>query len=273
MAVINGSCDDLRHVSTANFIVSILLTLGIAFSYVPQLIRIYNRRSSEGISPWFLLLAVSSGVCATCNIFLLSAPIFNCIRHGDGNDDTKLTFYEALASLLGLVQITLQAVMALAVLVLCRLAPQEQDVPAETKVVTKVCITHLTLSVLISAYVAINEPKNHIQFLASLMGLTAIALALVQYFPQIYTTFTLKHAGSLSIPMMCMQTPGGFVWAASLALRPGTEWSSWAPFLTAAMLQGTLLLMAVYYEYVGPKVGGMGETAPLLHEQQPEHHA
>lgn len=84
----------------------------------------------------------------------------------------------------------------------------------------------------------------------------AAILASVQYFPQIYTTFRLKAVASLSIPMMCIQTPGGYVWAASLAARLGREgWSTWGIFVITATLQGVMLVLAIYYEYINPQKG------------------
>ena len=54
--------------------------------------------------------------------------------------------------------------------------------------------------------------------------------------------------------MMCIQTPGSLVFAASLAARLGKEgWSSWGVFLVTACFQGALLFMAVYFEYFGPE--------------------
>lgn len=77
----------------------------------------------------------------------------------------------------------------------------------------------------------------------------AAALAAIQYFPQIYTTYTLGHVGSLSIPMMCIQTPGGYLFAGSLAARLGVEgWSTWGVYLVSATLQGCLLVMGIYFE-------------------------
>jgi hypothetical protein len=62
-------------------------------------------------------------------------------------------------------------------------------------------------------------------------------------------TFSLAHVGSLSIPMMLIQTPGSFVWAGSLAARLGTEgWSTWGIFLVTGCLQGCLLVMGIYFE-------------------------
>lgn len=92
----------------------------------------------------------------------------------------------------------------------------------------------------------------------------ATVLASIQYFPQIYTTLRLKRVGSLSIPMMCIQTPGSFVWAASLAARLGMEgWSAWGLYIVTALLQGSLLVMGVYFEYISPK----RKNKAALHER------
>jgi len=54
--------------------------------------------------------------------------------------------------------------------------------------------------------------------------------------------------------MMCIQTPGSLVFAGSLAVRLGSEgWSTWGVFVVTALLQGTLLFLAIYFEYFGPE--------------------
>jgi len=51
-------------------------------------------------------------------------------------------------------------------------------------------------------------------------------MATVQYAPQIMHTYKTKLVGALSIPMMLIQTPGGILMVTSIALRPGTNWTS-----------------------------------------------
>jgi hypothetical protein len=90
---------------------------------------------------------------------------------------------------------------------------------------------------------------NLAQSWANFLGIASAALASIQYFPQIYTTFSLKRVGSLSIPMMCIQTPGSFIWAASLAARYGAEgWSTWGVYVFTGCLQGVLLGMGIHFE-------------------------
>jgi uncharacterized protein with PQ loop repeat len=91
--------------------------------------------------------------------------------------------------------------------------------------------------------------KDYLSTWANLLGVMAAFLAAVQYIPQIWTTYHLKHVGSLSIPMMCIQTPGGYVFAGSLFARLGwAGWSTWGIFLLTATMQGILLCLAIYYE-------------------------
>jgi uncharacterized protein with PQ loop repeat len=111
------------------------------------------------------------------------------------------------------------------------------------------CLVHGLLVIIITGIVAIALPSK-LSLWANLLGIMAAGLAAVQYIPQIWTTYHLRHVGSLSIPMMCMQTPGGFVFAASLFGRLGLEgWSTWGIYILTALMQGTLLVMAVYFEY------------------------
>lgn len=110
------------------------------------------------------------------------------------------------------------------------------------------CFFHALIVIILTVVFAL-ALKTHLTFWANFLGVMAAALAAIQYVPQIWTTYHLKHVGSLSIPMMCIQTPGGFLFAANLFMRLGVEgWSTWGIFLLTATMQGCLLAMAIYYE-------------------------
>ena len=109
-------------------------------------------------------------------------------------------------------------------------------------------VVHAVITVVISLYFVFARPQ-YLQRWADFQGILAAVLSSIQYLPQIYTTYRLKRVGSLSIPMMCIQTPGSFVWAFSLAARLGAAaWSSYGILLVTGCLQGTLLVMGSYYE-------------------------
>lgn len=113
------------------------------------------------------------------------------------------------------------------------------------------CLTLLHgLAVIIITGILSTVAKEHLAVWANALGVMAASLATVQYIPQIYTTYMLKQVGSLSIPMMCIQTPGGFLFAGSLFARLGWDgWSSWGIFVLTASMQGILLCLGIYYEY------------------------
>jgi hypothetical protein len=123
-----------------------------------------------------------------------------------------------------------------------------------------ICLAHGLAIIFISTWVGFSRP-GYLAAWANILGLTAAGLAAVQYFPQIWTTYQLGHVGSLSIPMMVIQTPGSFVWAGSLAARLGTEgWSTWGVYLVTGCLQGCLLVMGIYFELQARKAGINLET-------------
>lgn len=123
----------------------------------------------------------------------------------------------------------------------------------EAFIVGLACFAHGLLVIAVTGVLAIAMPGK-LQIWANLLGIMAGALAAVQYIPQIRTTYHLKRAGSLSIPMMCMQTPGGFLVATSLFVRLGWEgWSTWSIYILTAFAQGIVLVMAVYYEFKKPR--------------------
>ncbi len=109
-------------------------------------------------------------------------------------------------------------------------------------------ILHGLLVAILTAVFIIAAPRA-LNSWANILGIMATVLAGIQYVPQIYTTYTLKHVGSLSIPMMCIQTPGGVLFAVSLFARLGWEgWSTWMIYVLTATMQGCVLVMGVYYE-------------------------
>ncbi|KAL2008029.1 hypothetical protein VTN00DRAFT_8011 [Thermoascus crustaceus] len=288
MDPINPHCRALASPSYLNFGLSIFIFIGILVSYLPQHYRIISLRSSFGISPYFVLLGTTSGTASLANILVLprSAQDVACCREISG--------FACFSALLGIFQVGMLWFGFSTILLLfliyfpratCPTSPTHSVIPSPTSPssttkppqlpspscpaeqpppfppnystaigVAATCILHAIVVLVISVAIVLTHP-SYLQSWANFLGVTATILASVQYFPQIYTTLRLRRVGSLSIPMMCIQTPGGFLWAASLAARLGKEgWSTWGLFVVTAMLQGTLLVMAVYFEYIVPKI-------------------
>lgn len=60
---------------------------------------------------------------------------------------------------------------------------------------------------------------------------------------------------------MCIQTPGSFLWAGSLAARVGWEgWSTWFIYVVTGLLQGAVLTMGITFEVRNWKRRKAGEV-------------
>jgi uncharacterized protein with PQ loop repeat len=93
-----------------------------------------------------------------------------------------------------------------------------------------------------------NYPSPRIMLWATFLGLLSTTLAVIQYAPQLWTTWKAKTVGALSIPMMCIQSPGAVLMVLSIAIRPGTNWTSWATYAAAGIMQGSLLVMCLCWK-------------------------
>ncbi|KAI8623866.1 ATP synthase F0 [Xylariaceae sp. FL1651] len=276
-SLMEDRCQLLREGGFTNFFISILIILGITLSYATQHYRIISRGSSEGISPYFVLLGVTSANAQFGNILTLPAS------RADVACCKEVSPFECTAGLLGIAQIGTQWVCFAIILVLflvffrrddADIAEEElerdPDQPSwrTALVVGGVCLVHGLFVVIISAALAFGAP-SYLATWANVLGIMAAALAAIQYVPQIWTTYRLKHAGSLSILMMTIQTPGGLLFAASLAARLGwAGWSSWGVYVLTAIMQGILLTMAIKYEWQSQR-GDTGSRSSSPTPQRP----
>jgi hypothetical protein len=132
---------------------------------------------------------------------------------------------------------------------------RDPDDPDSDKIPTwKEAILVLALSLIffvfafIGSVVFVYAVPSQTRAWANFLGVVASALAAVQYIPQLVTTWRAQTIGSLSVPMMCIQTPGSFVFAGSLAVRLGPGgWSAWGLFILTGCLQGCLLAMCLWF--------------------------
>ncbi|CAI5758885.1 unnamed protein product [Candida verbasci] len=259
-------CSIYDGASITNFIFSVLISVGILISYLPQYYRIYIKKTSEGLSTQFLLLGSCSSIFTLTNIILVSSKARKCCSIG------ALNTFNCINSQLNLFQIGIQCTCAILILVLVLIITKDsikQDKHEYARIVRvgKLVLIHGILSI-IQIIIGFTTNQNILYTIANTNGLLSAALTVIKYVPQIYTTYKLKHPGTLSIGMMCIQTPGGFVFTATLYFTKGSHWSSWVSYLVAALLQGSLLLLCIYYEYFkGKRIKNMEESAEELERE------
>jgi hypothetical protein len=95
-------CERMKSPSYLELVVSIIILIGLFFSYLPQHWRIISRGTSEGISPWFVLLGTTSASAGFANILTVapSRAAIGCCRH--------VETFECAAGMLGVAQLGAQ---------------------------------------------------------------------------------------------------------------------------------------------------------------------
>jgi len=231
------SCKVYEGSSLWGSVFAAVLALGIFASYTPQHFAVYARKSTEGINPYFLFLMNLGSSFAFTNVLLLSRSLVQCCHYSIGG-------FDCLSGFLGPLQLFAGWLGPTVLLALARKYREPGENGREIVLFSNcVAVINLAswLAVLLVPTVAWQRR------LATYFGLASLAVGLVQYLPQLWTTFRLKHTGSLSVLMLLIQIPGGYMWCLSLAMRRGSHWSTWVPLFCAASFQLTLLCMALWF--------------------------
>lgn len=240
-------CAVFQHPTVLSLSVGVVMALGIFGSYVPQHIKVIRRKSSEGLSPTYLLLGSLSALSAFINIYIVTMDVRDCCR-------LSLNFFQCSNSMIGFIQILSQAIGCILIFILCVFATSNslREPPInhhQLVIYFKIFIFYILINISILIFLTLIT-NNHdlLMLFANISGLLSTLFALLQFLPQLLTTFNVKHPGSLSVPMMMIQTPGGFLWSYTLWAQPNSVWSSWLPYFVSAILQLLLLSMCIYFQ-------------------------
>ncbi|KAF5361029.1 hypothetical protein D9756_004448 [Leucocoprinus leucothites] len=268
------------HDWLTNLITGVVI-VGLFISYAPQHYRIIASKTSEGLSPLFLLLGSTSSAAGMWNMITMQWGVVKCCP--------VVGFGRCVELTAGIFQVSVQWFCFTFVFVLYmkfypeRLKYIELDIEApsheEVHVVktplkssewrfslfcARVTLAHFIFCAISTFYLlatAIPSPSPEvalpvqIQSWATFLGVSSAVLAAIQYAPQLEHTYRHKLVGALSIPMMCIQSPGAVLMILGIALRPGTNWTSWFTFLVAGVMQSSLLIMCIVWKFRQRRLG------------------
>ncbi|KAI9511376.1 hypothetical protein F5148DRAFT_1274317 [Russula earlei] len=247
------------------------LILGLCISYAPQHYRIISKGSSEGFSPWFLLLGSTSSASGMLNMVVMQQAVIKCCRFYSSLD--------CLETIAGVIQVGTQWFLFTIILVLYLIyfpphlkyvtldIDADESRPSERSdswrlsvILSWIVFIHLSVFSLVQRSLAfctfvtflllLSSPsgpsgvvRSQLSIWATFLGVSSAVLAALQYTPQIAHTYRLQLVGALSIPMMLIQTPGGVIMVISIMIR-----GRWIMFLVAAIMQGILLVMCLCWK-------------------------
>ncbi|KAJ7769345.1 hypothetical protein B0H16DRAFT_1517515 [Mycena metata] len=280
----DGTCTPHHDWVTATL--TLALCVGLVISYLPQHFRIINKGTSEGLSPWFLLLGSTSSAAGFLNMITVQHTQIRCCR--------VVSFASCVEATAGIVQVGLQWGMFSFIFLLymiyfpphLKYEPPSEDrrrsnlktyrvrtyLWARSVLLANVTVAHFILSLLLTIFLLLSSPSPlhplpppsspypdpspdapdalplPLARWALYLGVSSALLAAIQYLPQIAFTWQARLVGALSVPMMCVQSPGAVAMVLSIALRPGTNWTSWITYAVAGLMQFTLLSICIAWK-------------------------
>ncbi|KAI9207425.1 uncharacterized protein BJ171DRAFT_492688 [Polychytrium aggregatum] len=250
-----------------------LISVGLFASYIPQVYKLFQTKTSEGLSIWFLFLGCLGVTSTFFNVLLLQFNVVQCCTHAW----SPLLCAE---NSMGLVQTAVGLFCFIVIFALFfYFYPQDQKVTHLRSSVTGeirqvlskgyrediyIGVANL-LYILVAAITAtvLLVGQLDVQWVAGAFGLIALLGSLFQFIPQIWQTWTTRSVGALSVPMILIQCPGAFAFAYSLFIQPNTNWTSWASYFAAGVLQVVLLIICVFFTKKSPE--DQAAARPLLH--------
>lgn len=233
-----------------NDIFSILVIVGIFLTFTPQQLRIVRKKTSLGLSPHFMLLGVTSVIANLINIILLQYPSLDqCFKDNEKRN--------CMSDVLGIIQV---GVLMVALGINCGLFlayyPRPWSSIREGHEVQRCVYLFYAFCafcalILAPTLIITGMHSNCTRYLGQFFGVFCFVLSCIQYVPQIVRTWVTKRIGALSATTLLIQFPGSFLFAYTLAFRPGADVTTWGSFFISGTFQAILVGMCVYLKKSG----------------------
>jgi len=245
------SLDELNDFSIA---LGVFLWIAAMLALVPQHIKMWQTKSSSGLSFYMLFLSNVCQFSAVVNAFVLKFPQFQACF--------ETNIFECTPSLLTLYQLLGAWVATFPVfvwfLLFFRRTPEFKSDPKQRErdwVVSQVLFVVFLFYALASSGIGIlfiwvyGECGTVTTTYGWGVGIMATIVTFVQWSPQIWKTWKLKAVGAFSILTLSIQAPGTMVVVYFLLFVASEDVSTWLSYFTAGIQQLVLLGLLIYFEY------------------------
>ena len=248
--------------SIINDIVGIIFIVSLIIIYIPQFHKIVKYKSSRGFNPWFMFFG------HTRSFWTMSNTLVYYINGWWTCHGTK----ECGESFLGFGLVIVQWMLFFIMYIMYLKYLHDPNASYyKNYQVSHRQLAYLTffLSILLGMMDLVinlvllwyNNWHNPVKpssltLSTSIFEILILVFFLVHYVPQIWTTYKLQDAGSISLLTLSLMCPGTFLWTIYLALQGKFVHMNadagnpivWVPYLVVGTMQGVLLGMGVYYE-------------------------
>lgn len=253
--------------------VGIVIWLGTFVSVIPQILLLIQRRTSHGLSYVTVMLNNFTQFLMVIHYWHLHTTEFAGLLQMPPSIGLPrlLTFCNFFSLWLGFLTVPF-----------CMLVFNDREIRPNVNSdgVRKHWIgTLISLFVLIGVcvvqfiiYVAVGSSKGFSSSsevtIGGIYGTVSGFLVMAQYIPQMITTIKLRDKGSLSVLMLAIQAPGGYISAMFMKFGQNEHWTTWISYLVAATDQLILLIICLYFMWQKRKVTQDEGTLELSNQQK-----
>lgn len=264
--------------------IGVVFLVGLTVSFMPQIYNITKRKSARGISFLFTLCSSSMATSNCSAAALLQRSKFDCC--------STWGFRQCNEQLLPVYALIMQALCTTTIFSLtlgfswrdCSRGRDDSSVKPEYKVAALrlgllfwILFSAAQISIACAFVHLYRQQDNQstIDYLGKVLGVISTVFTLVQYIPQIRTTYKLKGLGSFSAATLVIQSLGGIGFGLDLAFAGQQTATTFMPPLVTGTFQIVVLSMAIYYKKMGytpVPVSGTECDSPkgsLSHEHDP----
>jgi len=240
--------------SILNIVVGIFLIIGTIASYIPQYIVIVSRKSSDGLSFIMIGIALTSSFFTAINAGILNwSNVVCCV-------DENLTFGRCLKNNLATEQLLIAVICTFTLYVFFLIYFHTEPTSTQSRrqrvrmkrIATVLFCTILFVSTGLAILAALlyydaGVDSHRIASFAKALGIISAIMILVQWAPQIFTTWRMQTAGSLSISMLLLQVPGSLLVIFFQGILNKADITTWGPYVFGAIEQMILIVMLTFF--------------------------
>jgi len=231
---------------------AVILITGTIISYIPQIVAMVKKRSSEGLSFLMLGLGLLSGFLTLLNTVILYWQKISCCY--------RLNAAQCLANNLVPEQLAVAPACMLIMYILFLVYYNHTPYDSHKNNISQYLLSMIFFAIvvivplfcctaaLVMYYGNFTTDVVMINY-AKVLGIISAIAVFVQWVPQLYTTISLSKAGVLSLPMLLLQCPGAYMVVGFQLSSPQSDWSTWAPYMVSGTAQLMLLIIVSYYKF------------------------
>lgn len=254
--------------------VGVVLIVGLVISYFFQFLSFFRFKSSKGVSSFSLGLALLSSMLTFTNFLILHWTTVICCACVDYSRcmTANLTPLQLFANVLSLLFVYSGFLWYYPLEPFSIYRQQRQREYLRARIILAVVLIVALIFSATSAtlYYGLNLSQKTLATFGRAIGILSAIVVVVQWTPQIFVTFQLGSAGSLSIVMLLIQLPGCLLTVFFQAVIGGADITTWGPYLISGINTMILIIMCAVF-WIRNRKGQQEDNFDILLSED-EHH-